>query len=154
MLDCIQAIERSPPMSTNAGYSPLYDHPHHLIEQAVGNMEKVILGKKDAIQMLLTAVIAGGHVLLEDVPGVGKTLLVKALAQTVDCSFRRIQFTPDLLPSDVSGVAVFNQKTADFEFRPGPLTANLILADELNRTSPRTQAAMLEAMEEKSVTVD
>lgn len=121
-----------------------------VIEQ-VGN---VILGKEPVVRLALVAVLAEGHVLLEDVPGVGKTLLVRALAQSLGCQFRRIQFTPDLLPADVTGAAIYNQKTQEFAFHPGPIFSEVILADEINRASPRTQAALLEAMEEQSVTVD
>lgn len=133
---------------------PLFDRPDAMIEQVIDHIEKVIVGKREAIELVIVAILAGGHVLLEDVPGVGKTMLVKAIARTVDCTYRRIQFTPDLLPADLTGVSVFNPKTAEFEFRTGPLAANMILADELNRASPRTQAAMLEAMEERSITVE
>lgn len=131
-----------------------FSHSHHIIEQVFGNIEKVLIGKRSSIERFMIAVLAGGHVLLEDVPGVGKTLLVKAFAKSVDCDFRRIQFTPDLMPSDVTGVSVFHPKSSEFVFRPGPIDAHLVIADELNRASPRTQAAMLEAMEERAVTVD
>ena len=124
------------------------------IMQVVENVERVIIGKRKTIQLSLVALLCGGHVLLEDVPGVGKTMLVKAIAKSLDLDFRRIQFTPDLLPSDVTGVSVYNQKTMEFEFRPGPIMAHVVLADEINRTSPKTQAALLEALEEGSITVD
>ncbi|NGQ97064.1 MoxR family ATPase [Brevibacillus sp. SYP-B805] len=130
------------------------DHPHQAIEKLIGNMEKVLVGKKQTIDLSIVALLARGHVLLEDVPGVGKTLLVRSLARSIGGSFKRLQFTPDLLPTDVTGVSIFNQKTMEFEFRPGPIFANVILADEINRTSPKTQSALLEAMEEHSVTVD
>lgn len=132
----------------------LFDRPQTLIERVIQNIEKVILGKREVIEKIVMAYLAGGHVLLEDVPGVGKTMLVKALARSVDSQFQRIQFTPDLLPSDLTGVSIYNRKKGEFEYKPGPLHAHVILADELNRTSPRTQAAMLEAMEERCVTVD
>ncbi|MBA4495591.1 AAA family ATPase [Paenactinomyces guangxiensis] len=134
--------------------SPNWDQGNKLIEKMVNNIEKVLIGKQSVIQLCLVALLAKGHVLLEDVPGVGKTMLVKALARSLGCKYRRIQFTPDLLPSDVTGVSIFNQKTLEFEFRPGPLMSNIVLADEINRTSPKTQAALLEALEEGSVTVD
>jgi MoxR-like ATPase len=117
-------------------------------------MEKVILGKRQPAEFLLMALLCRGHVLIEDVPGVGKTSLVAALAKSVDCSFRRIQFTPDLMPSDITGFTVYNQKTGDFEFRHGQVMASFVLADEINRTSPKTQSALLEAMEESQVTID
>lgn len=124
------------------------------IRNIVDNLHKVIVGKPETITMMLTAVLGGGHVLLEDVPGVGKTMLVRTLAKTLGCTFKRIQFTPDLLPSDVTGVSIYNPSTMQFEFRPGPIMGQIILADEINRTSPKTQAALLEAMEERAVTVD
>jgi MoxR-like ATPase len=118
------------------------------------NIEKVIQGKREIIQLLNICLLSGGHALIEDVPGVGKTLLAKSLARSIDCSFQRIQFTPDLLPSDVTGVSVWDRDTANFVFRPGPVFANVVLGDEINRASPKTQAALLEAMEERQVTVD
>jgi MoxR-like ATPase len=130
------------------------DKPEMIVGQMIDNVEKVMIGKRNTIEKVMVALLGGGHVLLEDVPGVGKTMLVKALSATLGGEFRRVQFTPDLLPSDLTGVSIFNSKTREFEFRPGPLMANIVLADELNRTSPRTQAALLEAMEEKQMTVD
>lgn len=118
------------------------------------NVARVIVGKDDVVDLLLVALFCQGHVLLEDVPGIGKTTLAKTLARSIGCTFQRIQFTPDLLPTDITGVSIFNQKTADFEYRPGPLLANLVLADEINRAGPRTQSALLEAMGEGQVTVD
>ncbi|KAF6509383.1 MoxR family ATPase [Geobacillus sp. FSL K6-0789] len=123
-------------------------------EKVVRNIEQVIVGKRDVIILSLTALLAKGHVLLEDVPGVGKTMLVRALAKSFNVELKRIQFTPDLLPSDVIGVSVYNPKTQQFEYKPGPIVAHIVLADEINRTSPKTQSALLEAMEEGSVTVD
>ncbi|MCD6638405.1 MAG: MoxR family ATPase [Nocardioides sp.] len=118
------------------------------------NIERVITGKPDVVNAALTVLLAEGHLLIEDVPGVGKTQLAKALARSIDCSVRRIQFTPDLLPSDVTGVSVFNQDTREFEFRPGGVFANIVVGDEINRASPKTQSALLECMEERQVTVD
>ena len=118
------------------------------------NIERVIEGKPDAIRLALVVLLAEGHLLIEDVPGVGKTMLAKALARSIDCSVRRIQFTPDLLPSDVTGVSVYNQEAREFEFKPGAVFANLVVGDEINRASPKTQSALLEAMEERQVTVD
>lgn len=118
------------------------------------NIQQVMVGKRREIQYVLVALLAGGHVLVEDVPGVGKTTLVRALARSLGCQFRRIQFTPDLLPSDVTGVSVYNQGSGQFEFRPGPVFSQVVLADEINRTSPKTQSALLESMEEGQVTVD
>ncbi len=118
------------------------------------NIARVIVGKAQTVERLLVALLTQGHVLIEDVPGLGKTMLAKALARSLGCSFQRLQFTPDLLPSDITGVNVFNQKTGEFEFRPGPIMAQIVLADEINRAGPRTQSALLEAMEERQVTVD
>jgi MoxR-like ATPase len=118
------------------------------------NVERVVRGKRPEVRLALVTLIAEGHLLIEDVPGVGKTMLAKAMARSIDCSFRRIQFTPDLLPSDITGVNVFNQEQRDFEFRPGAVFANVVLGDEINRASPKTQSALLECMEERQVTVD
>ncbi|CRK85418.1 methanol dehydrogenase regulatory protein [Neobacillus massiliamazoniensis] len=124
------------------------------IEKILANIEKVMIGKRNVAELSLIALLAEGHVLLEDVPGVGKTMMVRALAKSVDANFRRIQFTPDLLPSDVTGVSIYNPKEMEFQFHPGPLMGHIILADEINRTSPKTQSALLEGMEEASVTID
>ncbi|MBP1948264.1 AAA family ATPase [Virgibacillus litoralis] len=127
---------------------------HERVEKVLANINKVMIGKEEAATLSLVALLAQGHVLLEDVPGVGKTMLVRTLAKSLDCDFRRIQFTPDLLPSDVTGVSIYNPKEMEFEFRGGPILGNIVLADEINRTSPKTQSALLEGMEEKNVTVD
>ena len=119
-----------------------------------GNIERVIQGKRDVVDLVVMSMLAEGHVLIEDVPGVGKTLLAKSLARSIHCSFQRIQFTPDLLPSDITGVSVWDRERGAFVFRPGPVFANIVLGDEINRASPKTQAALLEAMEERQVTVD
>lgn len=125
-----------------------------LVTRIVDNIETVIVGKREQVELVVMSLIARGHVLLEDMPGTGKTSLVSALAKSVDCRFSRIQFTPDVMPSDVTGFSIFNQKTRDFEFRPGGVMSNLVLADEINRASAKTQSALLEAMEERQVTVD
>ncbi|HET7035879.1 MAG TPA: MoxR family ATPase, partial [Thermomicrobiaceae bacterium] len=125
-----------------------------LAERIVENVERVIVGKRPEAQLVLTALLCRGHVLIEDVPGVGKTVLAKAIARSIGSTFKRIQFTPDLLPSDVTGVSVFNQATMLFEYRPGPVVAQIVLADEINRATPKTQSALLEAMEEAQITVD
>jgi MoxR-like ATPase len=130
------------------------DEMNPVVERILHNIEKVIIGKRNVAELSLIALLAEGHVLLEDVPGVGKTMMVRALAKSVGADFKRIQFTPDLLPSDITGVSIYNPKEMEFQFRPGPLTGNIILADEINRTSPKTQSALLEAMEEASVTID
>jgi MoxR-like ATPase len=125
-----------------------------IVHKVNDNVGRVIVGKTGVVELLLAALFCQGHVLLEDVPGIGKTTLAKALARSLGCSFQRIQFTPDLLPSDITGVSVFNQKTEEFEYRPGPVVAQIVLADEINRAGPRTQSALLEAMQERQVTVD
>ncbi|MBR2566444.1 MAG: AAA family ATPase [Paenibacillus sp.] len=123
-------------------------------ERLVEHVGNVIVGKAHTMELIMTAIIASGHVLLEDVPGTGKTILAKYMASSLDCTFQRIQFTPDLLPSDLTGIHFFNQKSGDFEFRPGPLFANLVLADEINRATPRTQSSLLECMEERQISID
>src|SRR3989454_252813 len=120
----------------------------------LNNVTRVLIGKRSEVELALIALASEGHTLIEDVPGVGKTMLAKSLARSIGCSFRRIQFTPDLLPSDVTGVSIYNQKTEEFQFRPGPIVAQILLADEINRATPKTQSALLEAMEERQLTVD
>ncbi len=123
-------------------------------DRVIENIERVIVGKHEAVRLTLIAVLCGGHVLIEDVPGVGKTVLARAIARSIGCTFKRIQFTPDLLPSDVTGVSMYNQREQDFEYRAGPLMSQFVLADEINRATPKTQSALLEAMEEHQITVD
>jgi MoxR-like ATPase len=123
-------------------------------EQVIENLEKVVVGKRQSIELIVVGLLCQGHVLIEDVPGVGKTMMARSLARSLDCSFNRIQFTPDMLPSDVTGVSIFNQQNREFEFREGPIIGQIVLADEINRATPKTQAALLEAMEERQVTVD
>jgi len=129
-----------------------------MIKEVVGrisdSIQKVIVGKREVIELTMVALLCEGHILIEDVPGIGKTMLAKAIARSIGCAFRRIQFTPDLLPSDVTGISFFNQKNQEFEFRPGPLMAQIVLADEINRATPRTQSALLEAMQEHQLTID
>ncbi len=126
----------------------------YVAQQIARSVSQVIIGKRNEISLTVLGLLSEGHILIEDIPGVGKTMLAKALARSIGCSFSRIQFTPDMLPSDVTGVSIFNQKTREFEFRPGPIMAQIVLADEINRATPKTQAALLEAMEERQVTVD
>ena len=125
-----------------------------IAQKLVDNVERVIVGKREPVQSAVIALLCQGHLLIEDVPGTGKTMLAKSISRSLDCEFRRIQFTPDMLPSDVTGVSVFNQKTREFEFRPGPVIAQIVLTDEINRATPKTQSALLEAMEERQITVD
>ena len=125
-----------------------------VIDSILANVEKVIVGKREVIKLMIAGLLSRGHILIEDIPGMGKTMLVRALAKSINADFKRIQFTPDLLPSDITGVSIYNQQTAHFEFRPGPIFANIVLADEINRTTPRTQSGLLESMQEYSVTVD
>jgi MoxR-like ATPase len=124
------------------------------VQKIIDNVEEVILGKNRVIKLALAAMMAEGHILFEDVPGVGKTILVRSLARSIGCSFKRVQFTPDLLPSDITGVSIYNQKTNEFEFREGPILSQVVLADEINRATPRTQSALLESMAEKQITVE
>ncbi len=128
--------------------------PKAVAQRISENVERVIVGKTKEVELALVAMLSQGHVLIEDVPGVGKTMLAKSLSRSIGCTFRRVQFTPDLLPSDVTGVSIYNQKTGEFEFRQGPIMAQIVLADEINRATPKTQSALLEAMEERQVTVD
>lgn len=125
-----------------------------MLKKIINNVEQVIIGKRETVELVITALISNGHILLEDVPGVGKTRLIAAVARSIDGSFKRIQFTADVLPSDITGFSVYNQKTGDFEFKKGAIMSQFVLADEINRTSPKTQAALLEAMEEKQISVD
>jgi MoxR-like ATPase len=133
---------------------PTIEPVQSLAQKVSANVARVILGKRGEIELALIALLCQGHLLIEDVPGVGKTMLARALAKSLGCSFKRLQFTPDMLPSDVTGVSVFNQKTREFEFRPGPVHAQIVLTDEINRATPKTQSALLECMEERQVTVD
>jgi MoxR-like ATPase len=123
-------------------------------EKVLANVERVIVGKHHEVRLALVALLCRGHLLIEDVPGTGKTVLAKAIARSLGCSFRRIQFTPDLLPSDVTGLSIYNQKTQEFEFRPGPIMSQVVLADEINRATPKTQSSLLESMEERQATID
>jgi MoxR-like ATPase len=144
------------------GYSPgsggkvesVIETAQQMAEKIVQNVEKVMVGKTEVVRLAVIALISQGHLLIEDAPGVGKTMLARSLAKSIHCSFKRIQFAPDMLPGDITGVSVFNQKLGDFEFRPGPVMAQVVLADEINRATPKVQSALLEAMEERQVTVD
>ncbi len=128
--------------------------PKTTAQSLIDNVEKVIVGKRPTLQLAVIALLCQGHLLIEDVPGVGKTMLAKSITKSIGCEFRRIQFTPDMLPSDVTGVRIFDQRTREFVYQPGPIQANIVLSDEINRATPKTQAALLEAMEERQVTVD
>ena len=130
------------------------DDARDLARSIIENVERVMVGKSDAVELAVIALMCGGHALIEDVPGVGKTMLARSVAKSVGCDFKRIQFTPDLLPTDVTGVSIYNQQTGAFEFRAGPIISQLVLADEVNRATPKTQSAMLEAMDERQVTVE
>jgi MoxR-like ATPase len=141
-------------VDTGRPAEPSLDELGEIARRVATCVETVLSGKPAAVRLALTVLLAEGHVLIEDVPGVGKTLLAKALARSIDCSVRRVQFTPDLLPSDITGVSAYNQEIREFEFKPGPIFANVVLGDEINRASPKTQSAMLECMEERQVTVD
>jgi len=132
----------------------LLDYYEKLTTMLIDNVNKVFIGKKSVVEKITVAILSGGHVLIEDVPGVGKTTLVQAIAKSLGCGFKRIQFTPDLLPSDITGITVYNSRTGSFEFKEGPIMANVILADEINRSSPKTQSSLLEAMQEGQITVD
>jgi MoxR-like ATPase len=125
-----------------------------LAKRIIGNVEKVIIGKDQAVELTVTALLSQGHILIKDTPGVGKTMLGRSLAQSIDCVFKRIQLTPDMLPSDITGVSIFNQQSGEFVFRPGPILGQIVLADEINRATPKTQSALLEALSERQVTVD
>jgi MoxR-like ATPase len=139
---------------TTKGESTAISRIREAADRFTANVGKVIVGKRDTVELLLAALLCEGHVLIEDVPGIGKTMLAKTIARSLDCSFSRIQCTPDLLPSDVTGIHYFNQKAGEFELRPGPVMANIVLADEVNRATPRTQSCLLESMQERQVTVD
>ena len=141
-------------LDTEQGTGRTLDELVRVAHRVGDAVESVIEGKSDAVRLALTVLLAEGHVLIEDVPGVGKTMLAKALARSTGCSVRRIQFTPDLLPSDITGVSAYNQERREFEFKPGPVFANIVVGDEINRASPKTQSALLECMEERQVTVD
>lgn len=149
-----QTIRATDPQSAPSGDGPLTSEMHAALRRLLENIGSVVLGKVDPIRMAVTALLAEGHVLIEDVPGVGKTLLARAIAASLDCSFRRIQFTPDLLPSDITGSSIYNAASGEFVFKEGPIFANVVLADEINRTNPRTQSALLEAMSDRQVSVE
>lgn len=147
-------MEPGGPQNRTAGSTYSIEQVKELGEKVMGNMARVIAGKNEAIELLVTALLARRHVLIQDVPGVGKTTLARSLAKSLGCSFRRIQFTPDLLPSDITGISIYDEELGKFRFRPGPIMSQLVLADEINRTSPKTQSALLEAMEEGQISVD
>ncbi len=150
---CVIISQLSPGLC-NRGRSRLMNIVQSVAERIIDNVSQVIIGKRNEIRLTVLGLLCQGHILIEDVPGVGKTMLARALARSIGASFNRIQFTPDMLPSDVTGVSVFNQSTREFEFRPGPIMSQIVLTDEINRATPKTQAALLEAMEEHQITVD
>jgi len=147
-------VTTTPTSTANAAAPVTLDHARAVMNEVAASVSRVISGKPGAIRLALIALLAEGHLLIEDVPGVGKTMLAKSLARSIDCTMHRIQFTPDLLPGDVTGVSVFDQRTSSFEFRPGAIFAHIVLGDEINRASPKTQSALLEAMEEQQVSAD
>jgi MoxR-like ATPase len=147
-------LEENESMTTEPAEVVRHEPSWQQLQELRQNIEQVFYGKREAVDQIIIALLARGHVLIEDVPGVGKTVLARAMAKSVDCSFNRMQMTPDLLPADILGVSIYNKTTGQFEFKPGPIFANIILADEINRTTPRTQSALLEAMNESQVTVD
>jgi MoxR-like ATPase len=149
----IQEVPRAVAARGSPG-DPALLNPRQALQAIRDNVERVLVGKRPEVELALVGLACQGHLLIEDVPGVGKTVLAKALARSIGCSFKRIQFTPDLLPSDVTGVSIYNQKTNEFEFRPGPIVAQVVLADEINRATPKTQASLLESMDERQITVD
>ncbi|MEO8610611.1 MAG: MoxR family ATPase [Chloroflexota bacterium] len=145
---------RQTPRATNNSPQPQPGLAQNVAERIAQSVSQVIIGKRNEVRLTVLGLLSRGHILIEDIPGVGKTMMAKALSRTIGCTFSRIQFTPDMLPSDVTGVSLFNQKTREFEFRAGPIMAQIVLADEINRATPKTQAALLEAMEEQQITVD
>ena len=145
---------RQTPRATSNSSQPQPGLAQNVAERIAQSVSQVIIGKRNEVRLTVLGLLSRGHILIEDIPGVGKTMMAKALSRTIGCTFSRIQFTPDMLPSDVTGVSLFNQKTREFEFRAGPIMAQIVLADEINRATPKTQAALLEAMEEQQVTVD
>jgi MoxR-like ATPase len=154
MSDTPQDTRRAPAPTTQNNRAPHIDVVQQVAERIAHNVGQVILGKRNEVRLLTLGLLSQGHILIEDIPGVGKTMMTKALARSLGCTFSRIQFTPDMLPSDVTGVTIFNPETRKFEFRAGPIMAQVVLADEINRATPKTQSALLEAMEERQVTVD
>jgi MoxR-like ATPase len=150
----MSVTQSTTPSATTPESQQSVDEIRAVVERVIDNVERVIVGKHAEVELALISLLCQGHILIEDVPGVGKTMLARSLSKSVGCSFKRIQFTPDLLPSDVTGVTIYNQKTGEFEFRSGPVMAQIVLADEINRATPKTQSALLEAMEERQVTVD